>query len=350
MFLRNCWYVAASAAELGETPLARTLLGHPVLLYRTEAGRAVALEDRCCHRNLPLSLGRREGDAIRCGYHGLKFDSEGRCIEIPGQKEIPADARIRSYPVIEKWDFVWIWTGDPARRDDSLMPHWDCLDDSRFTRTMGNDGRPLPMKCHWELNNDNLLDLMHVVYVHAESLGGAGIDRNPVTTERFARGVRMMRWSARVTPPPLLARLAKYNGDNVDRWQATVCEIPAHCTIDAGFGPAGEIERDGDWDRGVRLRALITATPETETSSFMFYQHCRNFAVGDEEASRRFGKNIRDVFLQDIVVMEGQQRINAALPDASRIAIRADAPVIAMHRLVEEFAAREAGARNASPL
>lgn len=345
MFLRNCWYVAACATEVGEKPFTRTVLGQRVLLYRTEEGHAVALEDRCCHRNLPLSLGRREGDAIRCGYHGLKFDPSGTCIEIPGQKEIPADARVRSYPVLEKWDFVWIWTGDPAKRDDALLPRWECLDDLRLTKTMGNDGKPLPMKCHWELNNDNLLDLMHVVYVHADTLGGAGLDRNPVTTERLARGVRMLRWSPNVTPPPLLAQLAKYNGDVVDRWQATLCELPSHCTIDAGFAAAGAIGRDGDWDQGVRLRALITATPETETSSFMFYQQCRNFAVGNEEVSGRFIRSIRDVFFQDIAVMEGQQRINAAMPEAHRIAIRADAPVIAMHRLVEEALAGEAAAR-----
>jgi vanillate monooxygenase len=344
MFLRNCWYVAACSSELGEAPLARTLLGQPVLLYRSESGKAVALEDRCCHRNLPLSQGRREGDAIRCGYHGLKFDPSGACIEIPGQKEIPADARIRGYPILETWDFVWIWMGDPRRRDESLLPSWGCLDDRRLTKTMGNDGKPLAMKCNWELNNDNLLDLMHVVYVHADTLGGAGLDRNPVTTERLPRAVRMMRWSPEVTPPPLLAQLAQYRGNSVDRWQATVCEIPSHCTIDAGFATAGEVGRDGDWDRGVRLRALITATPETATSSFMFYQQCRNFAVGNEEASRRFIRSIRDVFLQDITVMEGQQRANTAQPEAPRIAIRADAPVIAMHRLVEEFRAAEAAA------
>lgn len=349
MFLHNCWYVAACSGEIGAVPFARTLLGQPVLLYRRESGEAVALEDRCCHRNLPLSLGRREGDFVRCGYHGLKFDWTGRCVEIPGQKEIPAGARVRSYPILEKWDFVWIWMGDPARRDESLMPDWACLDDPSLTRTMGNDGKPLPMNCHWELNNDNLLDLMHVVYVHAETLGGAGLDRNPVTTERFPRGVRMMRWSPNVTPPPLLARLARFDGDNVDRWQATVCEIPSHCTIDAGFAPANEVGRDGDWNRGVRLRALITATPETEGTSFMFYQQCRNFAVGDEEVSKRFIGNIRDVFFQDIAVMEGQQRTNMAMPDVSRVAIRADAPVIAMHRLIEEFAASEAEAASARP-
>lgn len=345
MFLRNCWYVAAYDVELGHQPLARTLLGQPVVLYRTERGQAIALEDRCCHRNLPLSLGRREGDGIRCGYHGLRFDASGQCIEIPGQKEIPPGTRIRSYPLIEKWNFIWLWMGDPLTRDDALLPAWQCIDDRTLTATMGNDGKPLAMKCHWELNNDNLLDLLHVAYVHESTLGGVGLDRNPITTERFPRKVRMMRWSPNVTPPPLLAQLAGFDSSDVDRWQSTICELPSHCTIDVGFAAAGAIGRDGDWDKGVRLRALITATPESETSSFMFYQQVRNFAVGNAEVSRRFIANIRDIFLEDIAVMEGQQRTNSAMPGARTVEIRADVPVVAMRRLVREFAAREQAER-----
>ncbi|HEV8016111.1 MAG TPA: aromatic ring-hydroxylating dioxygenase subunit alpha [Stellaceae bacterium] len=341
MFLHNFWYVAAYASEVGDTPLARTILGEPVLLYRTEAGKAIALEDRCCHRNLPLSMGRREGDGMRCGYHGLKFDASGDCIEIPGQKEIPPNTRVRRYPLLERWNFVWLWMGDPNRRDDNLLPDWRCIDDPTLTTTMGNGARALPMKCHWELNNDNLLDLMHVVYVHPETLGGAGLDDNPISTERGLGSVRMMRWSPHVAPPPLLAKLAGFDGKDSDRWQATICELPSHCTIDAGFAAADTVGRDGDWDQGVRLRALITATPETETTSFMFYAQSRNFAVGNEAVSERFIKQIRAVFDQDIAVMEGQQRNNALLPDAPRIEIRCDVPVVAMHRLIEQAAARE---------
>jgi vanillate O-demethylase monooxygenase subunit len=341
MFLRNYWYVGAYSAELGEQPLARTVLGEPVLLYRTSDGRAVAFEDRCCHRNLPLSMGSREGDAIRCGYHGLKFDSAGRCIEIPGQPQIPADAKVRTYPVIERWNFVWLWMGDPAKRDESLLPQWQCIDDPTLTTTMGNGCQALPMKCNWELNNDNLLDLIHVVYVHPGTLGGAGLNENPVTTQRLTNGVRMMRWSAHVEPVPLLAKLAGFNGTDSDRWQATMCELPSHCTIDAGFSAPAAVGRDGDWDQGVRLRALITATPETETTSFMFYAQCRNFALGNDEVSKRFIQQIRAIFDQDIAVMEGQQRINSMLPNAPTIEIRCDVPVIAMRRLVTQAAARE---------
>ncbi|MGE3175819.1 MAG: Rieske 2Fe-2S domain-containing protein, partial [Planctomycetota bacterium] len=66
-FVRNAWYVACWAADLGAAPLARIIVDEPVVLYRGAGGRPVALEDRCCHRSLPLSLGRVEGAHIRCG-------------------------------------------------------------------------------------------------------------------------------------------------------------------------------------------------------------------------------------------------------------------------------------------
>ena len=344
MFLRNFWYVAAWPSEIGEKPLARTICGEEIAFYRTGDNKVVALEDRCCHRNLPLTMGKVEGDNLRCGYHGLLFDKSGQCVEVPGQSQIPPGARVKSYPLVEKWKLLWIWMGDPAKADEKTIPDWYYMDHPDWVAAHGNDEKPLYMRCNWELNNDNLLDLMHVVYVHPATLGGAGLDNNPVTTTRLQNSVRMMRWSSDVEPVPLLAKLAGFNGTVSDRWQATTCELPSHCTIDAGFAEAGKVDRDGDWDQGVRLRALITATPETETTSFMFYAQCRNFARGDEEVSQRFIKQIRAIFDQDIAVMEGQQRINSALPNAATVEIRCDVPVVAMRRLVLQAAAEERGA------
>src|ERR1700741_2596415 len=122
MFLKNAWYVAAGVDELGSHPLGLVFLNQPVVLYRTDAGVAVAFEDRCCHRRAPLSKGRGEGGALRCGYHGLLFNAEGNCIEVPGQARVPRAARLRVYPVHEKDRWVWIWMGDPARADPSLIP------------------------------------------------------------------------------------------------------------------------------------------------------------------------------------------------------------------------------------
>ena len=90
MFLRNCWYVAAWDHELIDGKLLRrVLLEDPVLLYRGDSGKVTAMNDRCPHRGALLSKGRLEGDAVRCMYHGLKYDSTGKCIQIPGQDMIP---------------------------------------------------------------------------------------------------------------------------------------------------------------------------------------------------------------------------------------------------------------------
>jgi vanillate O-demethylase monooxygenase subunit len=78
MFIRNQWYVSAWDNEVGRQPLARTLLGEPIVLYRKLDGAVAAFADACPHRLLPLSMGMVEGDNLRCRYHGVMFDSAGQ--------------------------------------------------------------------------------------------------------------------------------------------------------------------------------------------------------------------------------------------------------------------------------
>jgi len=123
MFLRNAWYVAAFTSEVGRDPLPRTLLNDKIAMYRTEDGTPVALEDRCCHRGLPLSMGQCVGDNLQCGYHGLQFDQSGQCVLVPGQANIPPRSVVRSYPLVERLNWVWIWMGEPAKADENLIPN-----------------------------------------------------------------------------------------------------------------------------------------------------------------------------------------------------------------------------------
>jgi vanillate O-demethylase monooxygenase subunit len=118
MLLRNAWYIAAWADEIGgDQPLARRICDEPIVLFRDSAGRIATLADRCCHRAAPLQMGTVVQQGIQCGYHGLIIDGSGRCVHIPGQKLIPQDARVRSYPTVEKDQMVWVWMGDPANAD-----------------------------------------------------------------------------------------------------------------------------------------------------------------------------------------------------------------------------------------
>ena len=97
MFLMNQWYAAALPSELTDKPLARTICGQAVVMYRAASGRSVALADRCPHRYAPLSAGTCSGDNIVCPYHGIVFDPTGACARIPHQPTIPQTMRVRAF-------------------------------------------------------------------------------------------------------------------------------------------------------------------------------------------------------------------------------------------------------------
>src|SRR5581483_10234734 len=133
MFLKNCWYVAALDHELIDGKLlSRMILGEHLLLYRGESGKVFALNDRCPHRGALLSKGRLEGDNVRCMYHGIQFGGTGKCLQIPGQAMIPPKLRVRSYPVVERSHFIWIWMGEADKADPSLIVELPYLHDSRW--------------------------------------------------------------------------------------------------------------------------------------------------------------------------------------------------------------------------
>jgi phenylpropionate dioxygenase-like ring-hydroxylating dioxygenase large terminal subunit len=202
VFIKNCWYVAAWSHEIEATTfLARTITGIPLMFWRDANGAIVAFEDRCCHRAAPLSMGRREADGVRCMYHGMLFDRSGKCIEIPSQDFIPPAAKVRTFPVVEKHKWVWVWMGDPARADQGLIPDTHYLDDPGWRGTPGY--------FHYEANYlliaDNLLDFSHLAYVHEKTLGGSpkyaqirpGISRTARQAGRLRRVLRLSGDNAR---------------------------------------------------------------------------------------------------------------------------------------------------------
>ncbi len=208
MYLRNCWYVAAWARELdGDTGpdngmLARTILDEPVVLCRMRDGAPAALADRCPHRRLPLSAGEITDDGIRCGYHGLEFDRAGICIRVPGQDRVPPDARVRSYPVVERYRWIWIWMGEADKADAALIPDYHWNDDPDWLSI----GDMFHVRGSYRLLVDNLLDLSHVQYVHGSTLGTEAVVEFPVEVRREADTVHVDRW---ITDGP--ARL-RYHG------------------------------------------------------------------------------------------------------------------------------------------
>ena len=114
--LRPSWFVAARSDQLGrDHPLARTILGEPIVLYRA-GGAPVALEDRCPHKNVALSLGRVRDNTLQCRYHGWRFDRAGACVEVPchAPGERVPNCRVPSYATVEQDGWIWVYVGDEA--------------------------------------------------------------------------------------------------------------------------------------------------------------------------------------------------------------------------------------------
>ena len=337
MFLRNCWYVAAWDHELEEGLLARTYLGEPVVLFRGSDGAVVALEDRCCHRGLPLSQGKLVGDVVQCGYHGLEFAFDGRCVRVPGQSTVPPGARVKAYPAVEKWRWIWIWMGDPVLADEALIPDYHWNDDPEWT----SYGDVYHVEGDYRLMVDNLLDLSHIQFLHATSLGAASDQDAEMTVDRDDDTVRVSRWTMDVAPAPMYAH-ALGTTANVDRWQNITYTPPSHIVIDAGSALAGTGARDGDRSQGVETYSNHTLTPETETSTHYFWHHARNFRRDDPAFTDEFRRIFSSAIKQDVVAIGAQQRSIDRIGDRPVVDINFDNGSLQARRLLEQRIADEA--------
>jgi len=325
-FLRNCWYVAAWDYELIDGKLlARTILDEPILLYKGESGRAVALDNRCCHRGAPLSLGRLEGDDVRCMYHGLKYNPAGRCIQIPGQETIPPRLGVRSYPVVERDRLIWIWTGDPAAADPALIVDFPYLRDPAW--------RGVPDYLHYKANYllivDNLSDFAHLAFVHTKTLGGSeeyAYTTKPVAVERLERGFRVKRWHMNAPPPPFHRKVVR-NDNPVDRWNVGHMHIPGIFFLESGFAPQGSGAETGNLDGAKQYRNCQFMTPETARTTHFFWNYLHNFDVDDPTIALSLRNSLVEGFMEDKHIIEEQQRVLDADPSFRLLAIGADAPL-----------------------
>jgi phenylpropionate dioxygenase-like ring-hydroxylating dioxygenase large terminal subunit len=336
MFVKNAWYVAAWGHEIGRALTQRWITAEPVLLYRTEGGRVVAMEDRCPHRRAALSKGQLVGDTVQCGYHGIRFDCSGACVAVPGQDDVPPALRVRSYAVVEKWQWVWIWTGDPALADESLLPAFQYNDLPGWTAT----GSTLEVKANYQLLNDNLLDLTHETYVHGKTIGNKAIVEAPMQWKLEGNEVHVQR-VMRGTPPPPLFRRVLGRDDPIDRYQIIRFQMPCHISIDARGLPVGT----DDVAAGLRWFSINSITPIDERSSRYFWTITRCFSLEDVALTKLIHDQIQATFLEDVDVLEAQQRmIDIDRPGRAEISIRADGGSVAARKVIERLARREAAA------
>lgn len=333
MFLKNFWYVAAYDHEIERKPLGRTILGEPIVFFRREDRTAVAVEDRCVHRHLPLSMGKVVGDHLQCHYHGLRYDGTGRCVTVPGQDTVPPSAQIRSYPVVERYHWLWVWMGDPKLADPAKIPDFHWFDDAAW----GAAGRYLHVKANWQLIVDNLLDLTHVAFVHQSTIGNSAIvDNALVKVARTSDSVTMTRWIINAPAPPTFVKAGGFTTP-VDRWQIVDFSPPGFLRLDVGCAPTGTGAPDGRRVGGITMRNLNAITPETETTSHYFWGQAHDWEVNNPAVTELVIAELTTAFLEDVAVFEAQQRNMTAIPNAPHVYINADTGLVQARRILDRI-------------
>jgi len=299
-FLRNHWYIAAHAFELaGTKPIARKICDENVVIFRGADGKVGILSDRCPHRFAPLSSGEVSGNDIMCGYHGIKFDREGRCTHIPGNLEVPNGFAAKRFPAVERHGFIWMWMG-VREADPSLIPDFHENDDAGWAPVPGY----LNIAANYQLMVDNLLDLTHVVFVHKTTLAGGGVTDTPLEVRVEGDKVLAQRMMINVDTAPIYRAARGLNG-KIDRWQIFEASPPCYIKITLGAREAG-----ADTPLGQPVHMVLNGlTPETEGRIHYFWSTTRPWGLGDKKVDELYRTMIETAFNEDKLIVEAQQKL-----------------------------------------
>ena len=304
-YLHHAWYVAGFADELATGQLlARTLLDEPLVFFRRRDGSVAALHDRCPHRFAPLSAGTlcEGGAAVQCPYHGLRFDGSGTCVHNPhGTGAVPMAAMVKTRAVVERDRLLWVWAGDPATADESLIPDFSAITCAHEDATIRGY---LPTACEYRLLADNIMDLTHADFLHAGSLGSGAITRSAAqVSEPDARSVRITWLSSGDLAPAAFDRHLREPGRATDQWTEVTWTAPGAMLLRVGATLQGEPR-----ERGVGTANLHLATPESAGRTHYWYWSTRDFAI-DPQANAAIRPLIEFAFSQqDKPMLEAQQR------------------------------------------
>lgn len=335
-FLQNCWYVAGFDTELDAAFLARRILDEPIVFFRQGDGRIAALADRCPHRLVPLSIGKRIGDTLQCGYHGTIVAGDGSCVSIPGQSHVPAASSTRTYPAAERHGLVWVWMGPPELATPATIPDLRWQTEPGWATARGH----IHFAADYRLITDNLLDLSHETYIHQNSIGNREEETiasfRAVVTVREGRRVMCRREMPNIETPPLFAAIGM--SDRIDRLQLASYAAPGLNMTEAGYRNEHE---SGDFRLFLRIMHLLT--PETERTAHYFFTSSRHVRPDEPELTDLLRRGTISTFGEDKFVLELQQQALEECGDdrVPRMTIALDAGPIQGRRILEAAIERE---------
>lgn len=334
--IRNCWYVAAKSEDVTQQLSDCWLLGQNVLLYRTKNGEPVSMDNRCPHRSFPLSQGKRIGDNVACGYHGMTFAPNGQCVGFPPIEKTPANIRTRAFPVVERAPLIWIWLGDPSKADPGLLPAHHAIEEDGWSTVGGY--------YHVDANyvglQENLQDLSHFEHLHATSIGAPDQNIAEVEIEIDGDAIHATRTYKDILAPPLWDKALGLKDKRVTRTIAETCHSPALCdaiTTIKGIG------RDDSEPQDYHLKIWHFVTPEHQHKTHYWWFFSRNFATDDTQADKLFAESIGAAFMEDKEALEriSQLCINDSRDGFSEMSFKSDKAGVLLRRQFQKLADAE---------
>jgi nitrite reductase/ring-hydroxylating ferredoxin subunit len=180
------WFAVAWSKDLVRGEVRRAhYFGRELVIFRTREGRVQVLDAYCPHLGAHLAEGGRVvGESIRCPFHGWRFDTSGKCVEIPYAKHIPPAARVRPWDVCERNDMIFVWHHSAGEAPSWDVPHMPEIGDPDWTepRTL-----ELQVPVHMQDMAENNCDPVHFFYVH----GNTHVPPSDVSYELDGRLMRM---------------------------------------------------------------------------------------------------------------------------------------------------------------
>jgi len=329
-FVENTWYAAAWEYEVAaaDNKLARRICDTPLVFYKGDQGSYIALDDRCCHRAAPLSIGRVEGNCIRCMYHGMLYDETGQVIEVPGQEHISKSLKVRSYPVVAKGGMIWIWMGDPELANEDDIYDFPPLSEPENWRGFDQQAY-LHYDANWLLIVDNLADFSHVAFVHTNTLGGSEAYAYSTLAENIEKhedGFSMERWHRDSGVPPFHAKVIPESelDKNVDRANIIQMRLPGVFLMETLFAPVGWDPKSDDREQLREYRNCQFMTPETRNTTHFFWNYLHNRDMDNPAVSASLKESLLEGFMEDKLFIEEQQKLLEISPDFVPRAIAAD--------------------------
>jgi phenylpropionate dioxygenase-like ring-hydroxylating dioxygenase large terminal subunit len=318
--LKNFWYALEFGAKVQKAPVQVQALGQRLVLFRSQSGKVAALSDLCIHRGGSLSGGWVEDGCVRCPYHGWKYGESGTCVEIPANKPgspIPQKARVDSYPVVERYGFIWVFLGDLPEDKRPPLPH---IPEAEMPGWRAVTGEVI-WKANYARVCENGVDIAHTPFVHRNSFGNPDhpqIDDYEVKVTDYS-----CESSATLMPPrpkglwSLLRRK----------------RTPVRATVTVFMPNITRLDLDlGKW-RNVIVDSNIPIDEHTTRTLFVQY---RNFFLGswaDRDATRRVYK----IFDEDLPTVQAQRPELLPYDLAAELHLKSDAMGVAYRKLRNRY-------------